>query len=90
MSEIAKLLFDGLKTATKTAQNTLTTTVQKMSSDIGAEVKRLGKQGAMELAAALFNDKAFVPYGPGAYANAPENQKKGMEPKQAERGGMER
>ena len=30
-----------------------------------AELKRLGAQGSMELANALFNGSAFVPYGPG-------------------------
>jgi hypothetical protein len=34
-------------------------------SGIGNETKRLGTQGAMELASALFNGQAFVPYGPG-------------------------
>jgi hypothetical protein len=33
--------------------------------EIGAELKRLGVQGQMESASALFNGNAFVPYGPG-------------------------
>jgi hypothetical protein len=36
-------------------------------SDIGSELGRLGVQGQMELASALFNGSAFVPYGPGQY-----------------------
>ncbi len=36
-------------------------------SDVGAELGRLGTQGQMELASALFNGDAFVPYGPGQY-----------------------
>lgn len=35
--------------------------------DIGAELGRLGVQGQMEMASALFNGSAFVPYGPGQY-----------------------
>ena len=35
-------------------------------NDVGAEMGRLGTQGAAELAAALFNgSNAFVQYGPG-------------------------
>ena len=35
--------------------------------DIGSELGRLGVQGQMEMASALFNGNAFVPYGPGQY-----------------------
>lgn len=35
--------------------------------DIGAELGRLGVQGQMEMASALFTGNAFVPYGPGQY-----------------------
>jgi hypothetical protein len=36
-------------------------------SDIGSELSRLGVQGQMEAASALFNGNAFVAYGPGQY-----------------------
>jgi hypothetical protein len=36
-------------------------------SDIGSELGRLGVQGQMEMASAIFNGSAFVPYGPGQY-----------------------
>jgi hypothetical protein len=39
----------------------------KMLDDIGSELGRLGVQGQMEMASALFNGSAFVPYGPGQY-----------------------
>jgi len=39
--------------------------LQNAISDIGAEMRRLGVQGQMELASAIFNGSAFVPYGPG-------------------------
>jgi len=43
--------------------------------EVGAEMSRLGTQGTMELASALFNGNAFVPYGPGQYTpSAPEQQ----------------
>jgi hypothetical protein len=41
-------------------------------SDIGAELGRLGVQGQMEMASALFNGNAFVPYGPGQYTPTQE------------------
>ena len=34
-------------------------------AEIGQEMKRLGVQGQMEMASAIFNGNAFVPYGPG-------------------------
>jgi hypothetical protein len=45
--------------------------------EIGAEMKRLGVQGQMEAASALFNGQAFVPYGPGQRATEAE---KAIEP----------
>lgn len=39
--------------------------------EVGAEISRLGTQGAMETASALFNGNAFVPYGPGQYTPSP-------------------
>lgn len=52
MSDLAEKLFAGLK---------------NMVPDIKAELGRMGTQGSMELASALFNGDAFVPYGPGQY-----------------------
>ena len=45
-------------------------------SDIGSELGRLGVQGQMELASALFGGNGgntFVPYGPGQYTPSPEH-----------------
>ncbi len=42
-------------------------TLSNILSDIGSELGRLGVQGQMETASALFNGSAFVPYGPGQY-----------------------
>ena len=42
-------------------------TLSNILSDVGAELGRLGVQGQMEMASALFNGNAFVPYGPGQY-----------------------
>ena len=44
--------------------------------DVGAEMKRLGRHGSVELAQALFNGAAFTPYGPGAYSK--ESKEMGM------------
>jgi hypothetical protein len=40
--------------------------------EVSAEMSRLGTQGAMEMAQALFNGAAFTPYGPGQYTPSPE------------------
>jgi hypothetical protein len=53
--------------------------MHKLFEEVGAEMKRLGTQGAMELANALFNGSAFVPYGPGQYTPTPELEKQGQE-----------
>lgn len=53
--------------------------MHKLFEDVGAELKRLSTQGAMELANALFNGRAFVPYGPGQYTPTPEMEKQGQE-----------
>jgi len=37
-------------------------------------MSRLGTQGTMELASALFKGDAFVPYGPGQYTPSQEQQ----------------
>ncbi|SRR6266852_91025 len=41
--------------------------------DVKAELGRLGVQGQMELASAIFGNGAFVPYGPGQYTPSPEH-----------------
>ncbi len=33
--------------------------------EVGEEMTRMGVQGQMEMASAIFNGNAFVPYGPG-------------------------
>lgn len=38
---------------------------EEMVQDMGAELKRLGVQGQAELANALFNGQAYLPYGDG-------------------------
>jgi hypothetical protein len=64
--------------------------------DVGAEMSRLGTQGAMELASALLgNGSAFVPYGPGQYTpdvapDAPAIEATPEPPKQEQDQGMER
>jgi hypothetical protein len=46
---------------------------ETIKGDVKAEMSRLGTQGAMELASALFNGSGFVPYGPGQYTPTPEH-----------------
>ena len=47
--------------------------------EIGAEAKRLGTQGSMEIASLLFNGHGFVPYGPGQYTPSVDEAAKGQE-----------
>lgn len=72
MSDLAEKLFSRLADI-----------VPEVSSEIG----RLGTQGSMELASALFNGDAFVPYGPGQYTSEPSQEQAQPE---MDRGGMER
>jgi hypothetical protein len=82
------------------ALHTAQARVAAVVPEAGAEMKRLGVQGQMELANALFNGNAFVPYGPGQYTPAPEQTAapENAQPEhpppapdhQQERGGMER
>lgn len=66
MSETAKQLFESLK-AGKEAAQALAPGISNFGAEVKAEMSRLGTQGAMELASALFNGDGFVPYGPGQY-----------------------
>ena len=89
MSQLAKELFDGLKAVGQSVGNTL---VNDVLPDIGAEMSRLGTQGTMELASAIFSGNGFVPYGPGQYTPQAE-QEAAPEQEQShelERTGMER
>jgi hypothetical protein len=72
--------------------------VKNAGAEMGAELSRLGTQGAMEMAHALFNGSAFTPYGPGqqpapdvgqgVHGAAVEKAEPQPE-QQRERGGME-
>src|ERR1700760_4906709 len=64
-TELAKKLFGDVKETVQTLMPGLEP--QKVFNDLRVEGKRLFTQGAMELASALFNGSAFVPYGPGQY-----------------------
>jgi hypothetical protein len=58
--------------------------LKDFGAEVGAEMERMGTQGAAELASALFNGAAYTPYGEGQQAvevEAPQVQQ--------ERGGME-
>lgn len=78
MSETARKLFDGLRAMKDGIQAGLPEAFLQGK----AEVSRLGTQGSMELASALFSGHGFVPYGPGQYTPSPEHQQqhdRGME-----------
>lgn len=56
----------------KEAMSAIASGLENAGPEIGAELSRLGTQGAMEMAQALFNGAAFTPYGPGQYTPTPE------------------
>ena len=71
-------------------------TLNNMGTEVGAELSRLGRQGSLEMAQALFNGAAFTPYGPGQYSPAigvsQEQEAQKAEPDQGQerdRGGRE-
>lgn len=66
MSDTARQLFDSLKNV-KDAVQAVAPGLKDLVPEATAELKRLGTQGSMELASALFNGNGFVPYGPGQY-----------------------
>lgn len=86
MSEVAKQLFDGLKAVVKDSVQAVAPGLKDLVPEAMAEVSRLGTQGSMEMASALLNGHAFVPYGPGQYT--PEREEEQQH--QQERGGIER
>ena len=71
--------------------------LENFGAEVGAELSRLGTQGAAELAQALFSDSnAYVPYGRGQYTPSVETgQEQAMQidvqqpQQQQERGGIE-
>lgn len=69
MSKIQQL-FDRVKEVALAAAPGLA----DLKGQAGAELQRLGTQGSMELASALFNGHGFVPYGPGQYTPDPQQQ----------------
>jgi hypothetical protein len=53
--------------------------LENVGPQVSAELSRLGTQGALEMAQALFNGGAFTPYGPGQYTPTPEVDKGSQE-----------
>lgn len=70
MSDTANKLFESLRTLKDGLQQGLGTALEQA----GAEIRRQGIQGSMEVAAGLFSGSGFVPYGPGQYMQTPEHQ----------------
>lgn len=70
MSKTAQKLFESLRTAADRVHGGVGHAVSQAKSELG----RLGTQGTMELASALFNGHGFVPYGPGQNTPSREQQ----------------
>jgi hypothetical protein len=71
MSETAKQLFEAAKVLQKGITEAMPG-LKNFGPEVKAELSRLGTQGSMELASALFNGQGFVPCGPGQYTPTPE------------------
>lgn len=71
MSELAKQFFENLRRG-KEAILQIAPGLEHVRADLKAELNRLGTQGSMESASALFNGHGFVPYGPGQYTQSIE------------------
>jgi len=89
MSDTAKQLLESLRSVKDAAQQ-IAPGLKDLIPDIKAEFSRMGTQGSMELASALFNGSAFVPYGPGQYTPSPEHESPAQELGQEREMGMER
>ncbi len=63
----------------KEAITTIAPGLENVGPQVSAELSRLGTQGALEMAQALFNGGAFTPYGPGQYTPTPEVDKGSQE-----------
>ena len=74
MSDIAKQLFESLS-GLKEAVQAVAPGLKDLVPEAKAELSRLGTQGSMELASALFNGNGFVPYGPGQYTPSVEPER---------------
>ncbi len=85
MSDTAKRLFEGVRDTI----GALAPGIKNFVPEVGAEFKRLGVHGDMELASALFTGDGFVPYGPGQYTEAIEPEK-GQEQVHEQEMGLER
>jgi hypothetical protein len=66
MWKFAKWIANGVKSLVQGVLALLPGT-KDIVPEAKAELSRLGTQGSMELASALFNGHGFVPYGPGQY-----------------------
>jgi hypothetical protein len=74
MSELADRLFGAMKEVKEVVQSVAPgLNAKDIAEGIGAEAKRLGVQGQMEMASAIFGQGAFVPYGPGQYTPSNDN-----------------
>ncbi len=69
----------GFMDVLKEALAALAPGLKDAAAEVGAELNRLGKQGSLEMAQALFNGGAFTPYGPGQYTPTPQVEKGGQE-----------
>lgn len=76
MSEVGKALFDALARGAQASLATVGSSLERMPGELAAEGKRVGVQGAMELASGNHHgNNFFVPYGPGQYTPTPEHQR---------------
>jgi hypothetical protein len=95
ISEALAAVLAGVKAAAQTVKAVAPgLSPSKIANDIGKEVKGMVAHGAHEMAAALFNNSAFVMYprggkeDPKPEVQKPEVQKEGQQQERGGRGGM--
>jgi len=88
MSRATREFFDSIKQV-KEGVLEVAPGLRSLLPEMKGELSRLGTQGTMELASALFNGNAFVPYGPGQYTPTPEHEKGGVHGQDAQQAHQE-
>ena len=64
LDKLPKMLSDGLN---------------NIGPQVGAELGRLGRHGALEFVSNMYTGNSFVPYGPGSYTPTTENAEPGKD-----------
>jgi hypothetical protein len=81
MSDLAKQLFEGLRSAKEIILE-IAPGLKNIGSDIAQTLEQKNDQGRSEAANLLYTGHAFVPYGPGQHESPTSEQKPEIEHEQ--------